>query len=144
MAQVVCSTETAIQPTFSFAGQRANQNQPYVVTMFDLDAPNPQDPSLSPIRHFLGSDFYAFTPREYDYALLANTSEAMSFYVQPAPTAGSAPHRQVFLNTFRFRHSNNECGDLFIVTFGLSGTSPLASTTSHTFLIFIPCRTLTF
>lgn len=95
--QTLQVNQTAIPPTFSIAGRRADPSQAYVVTMFDLDAPDPQDPSLSPIRHFLGSDFYAFTPKEYDYAILANTSEAMSFYVQPAPTAGSAPHRYVWL-----------------------------------------------
>lgn len=66
----------------------------------DLDAPTPQDPSVAEIRHFLGGDFMLTgcgAGTSDGVALLSNTTSAVSEYVQPAPPAGSDPHRYVSL-----------------------------------------------
>ena len=88
-------TETAIPPQFAIVGGHECNEKSLVVTMFDPDAPEPSNRSLSQIRHFVGGDFFAFTPSNFDYQQLANTTPALSEYVQPAPPAGSAPHRSV-------------------------------------------------
>lgn len=87
--------ETAIPPMYAIGGlgDLCDEESTFVITMFDPDAPSPLNPSAAPLRHFVGSDFIPITPREYDLALIANTSHAMSPYIQPAPTAGSPPHR---------------------------------------------------
>ncbi|KAF9015824.1 hypothetical protein BDZ89DRAFT_1076115 [Hymenopellis radicata] len=63
---------------------------PFVVAAVDPDAPSPQNTSLASVRHFLGGNF---TP--LDDAFLANSTSAVSEWVQPAPPAGSDPHRCV-------------------------------------------------
>lgn len=97
--------ETALAPTFGirpFGSTLDPGVGPFVVSMVDLDAPIPQDPSLAEIRHFLGGDFMLTgcgTGSSDGVALFSNTSAAISDYVQPAPPAGSDPHRYVPLSS---------------------------------------------
>ncbi|KAF9009126.1 PEBP-like protein [Hymenopellis radicata] len=82
---------TGTTPTFSLSGGHFGEG-PFVVAAVDPDAPSPQNTSLASVRHFLGGNF---TP--LDDAFLANSTSAVSEWVQPAPPAGSDPHRYVFL-----------------------------------------------
>ncbi|KAJ7635055.1 PEBP-like protein [Roridomyces roridus] len=88
--------DTVGPPTFSLQGQRRtarHDNGPFVVAMVDPDAPTPQDPSVSQIRHFLGGNFYLGR----DGCSLFNTTPAITEYVQPAPPSYSDAHRYVLL-----------------------------------------------
>lgn len=97
------SVETAIAPTFGIrsSGNTADPGiGPFVVAMIDLDAPTPQNTTYAELRHFLGGDLIL---KDCDdrttsgVASLSNMSVAITDYVQPAPPAGSDPHRHVAL-----------------------------------------------
>ncbi|KAJ6583028.1 PEBP-like protein [Mycena vulgaris] len=80
---------TAGPPVFRVAGNVGRG--PFVVAIVDPDAPTPQSPTFGQIRHFLGGDFVNHGGR------LVNGTPAVSDYLQPAPPAGSDPHRYTFL-----------------------------------------------
>lgn len=86
--------DTAIPPVFGIQSA-TNTTGSFVVAMVDLDAPTPQDPSEAEIRHFLGGNFELGTPDVNGFALLSNTTPALSEFLQPTPPAGSDPHRYV-------------------------------------------------
>ncbi|KLO17322.1 PEBP-like protein [Schizopora paradoxa] len=98
--------QTAIPPRFGIKSPTASQlHQTFVVSMIDLDAPTPQNPNVSQIRHFLGSNFHIDTEsaranrlsERFGVGMLVNSTEALSGFLQPTPPAGSDPHRYVFL-----------------------------------------------
>jgi len=64
---------------------------PFVIASVDLDAPTPQNPNVSQIRHFLGGNFKL--DKKTDPFLLSNTTAAISQFRQPTPPAGSDAHR---------------------------------------------------
>jgi len=64
---------------------------PFVIIMIDPDAPTPQDPIFSEIRHFMGGDFRLIDPR--DPFLLVSSTEAVTFYHEPRPIRSSDQHR---------------------------------------------------
>jgi phosphatidylethanolamine-binding protein (PEBP) family uncharacterized protein len=70
---------------------------PFVVAAVDLDAPTPQLPNVSQIRHFLGGGFQLGARPDQDVWPLANTTPASTEFVQPQPPQGSDPHRYVAL-----------------------------------------------
>ncbi|KLO14881.1 PEBP-like protein [Schizopora paradoxa] len=98
----VAQNATALPPVFGdmFANPTTNVSQftdtKFVLAMFDLDAPTPQNRSLSQIRHFLGADF-TLNQTDGGSLLFTNSTPALSEYVQPGPPPGSDPHRYVFL-----------------------------------------------
>ena len=61
--------------------------------MVDLDAPTPQMPNESQIRHFLGANFVLTSTNQQNITLLSNSTPAISNFLQPTPPAGSDPHR---------------------------------------------------
>jgi len=69
----------------------------FLVSMVDLDAPTPQQPNMSEIRHFLGPDFTLSPPKSDGLAPLTNSTPAISSFRQPTPPVGSDAHRYVFL-----------------------------------------------
>ncbi|KAF7346567.1 hypothetical protein MSAN_01884800 [Mycena sanguinolenta] len=81
--------DTAGPPTFHAVGPDLGRG-PFVATV-DPDAPTPQAPTSAQIRHFLGGNFFNHN------GLLVNTTPAISEFRQPAPPAGSDPHRYTFL-----------------------------------------------
>lgn len=87
------STETAHPPTFTIRGE--GNPGPFVVVAVDPDAPTPQSPTLAQIRHFLGG---SFVPNASTF-VLSNSTAAVSEWLQPAPPAGSDPHRYFHNNT---------------------------------------------
>ena len=87
---------TAGPPHFSVLGPA--EGGPFVVAAVDLDAPTPQAPTLSQIRHFLGGNFIISPNKPF---LLSNTTPAISEFLQPSPPAGSDPHRLVTACYFR-------------------------------------------
>ncbi|KIM44804.1 hypothetical protein M413DRAFT_25227 [Hebeloma cylindrosporum] len=93
---------TAGPPHFSVLGPA--KRDPFVVAAVDLDAPTPQAPTSSQIRHFLGGNFIKSPGQS---SLLSNTTPAISEFRQPTPPAGSDPHRYVFL-LFRQSKDFNE------------------------------------
>ncbi|EKM75533.1 hypothetical protein AGABI1DRAFT_132198 [Agaricus bisporus var. burnettii JB137-S8] len=70
---------TAGPPTYAVSGTSCPG--PFVIASVDPDAPTPQTPTSSQIRHFLGGNF---SPRG-------------SNGMQPTPPAGSDAHRYIFL-----------------------------------------------
>ncbi|KAF8509998.1 phosphatidylethanolamine-binding protein, partial [Hysterangium stoloniferum] len=67
----------------------------FVVAMVDPDAPTPQNPTSSQIRHFLGGDFKL----EHQVgigAVLVNNTPALTEYHQPTPPNTSDAHRRDF------------------------------------------------
>lgn len=80
---------TAGPPTYSIRGSNASPRQNYVIAAVDPDAPTPQNPSLSQIRHFLGGNFQTAERTKQ----LLNTTAAVSEFLQPTPPAGSDAHR---------------------------------------------------
>jgi len=96
--EAIQKNQTAIPPTYSIQNSTSSRaGSPFVLAMVDLDAPTPQQPTLSQVRHFLGGNFTLGQPNAQGLAQLMNSSAAISEYLQPAPTAGSDPHRYVFL-----------------------------------------------
>jgi len=99
---MVAQNATAFPPVFgdSFANPSTTASQfadtKFVLAMFDLDAPTPQNRTLSQIRHFLGADF-TLNQTSGGGLVFTNSSPALSEYVQPGPPPGSDPHRYVFL-----------------------------------------------
>jgi len=73
------------------------------VAAVDLDAPTPQAPTSSQIRHFLGGNFIRSPSKSF---LLSNTTPAISEFRQPTPPAGSDPHRSVFMYCLRSEKIN--------------------------------------
>ena len=73
----------------------AQRRESFVVAMVDLDAPTPQNPNVSEIRHFLGGNFKldSEAPGHIGLSLLSNSTPALSNFLQPTPPAGSDPHR---------------------------------------------------
>lgn len=98
----IAVTEVAIPPSFGIpaAFPAARSGGKFVVAMVDLDAPTPQQPNVSQIRHFLGGDFTPLRPNAAGVALLSNSSPALSEFQQPTPPAGSDPHRSVPMPSF--------------------------------------------
>ncbi|KAJ8518289.1 hypothetical protein ONZ45_g4627 [Pleurotus djamor] len=82
---------TAGPPSFSLVG--TTSRGPFVIAAVDPDAPTPQTPTASQIRHFLGGNFFK---TGLGNAIL-NTTAAVSGFLQPTPPAGSPAHRYVFL-----------------------------------------------
>lgn len=91
-------TETAIPPVFGIQRSKWADTpcDTFVVAMIDLDAPTPQNPNVSEIRHFLGDNFTLQPPDCKGLSLLSNSTRALSEFLQPAPPAGSDPHRYYF------------------------------------------------
>jgi len=90
--------QTAIPPRFGIKSATASQRQEtFVVSMLDLDAPTPQNPNVSQIRHFLGANFHLEEQNRFGVSLLSNSTPALSDFLQPTPPAGSDPHRYIFL-----------------------------------------------
>lgn len=83
---------TAIPPRFSVRNGGLHPGSSFVIAMIDLDAPTPQAPTLSQIRHFLGGNFHP-TPGGRGTQDLVNSTVALSDFLQPTPPAGSDPHR---------------------------------------------------
>lgn len=85
--------ETLLAPRFSLSTNDISiVNEKFVIALVDLDAPTPQNRSLSQFRHFLGGDFHldgSSTIR----APLVNSSAALTEYVNPTPPIGSDAHR---------------------------------------------------
>jgi len=79
--------------------------------MIDIDAPTPQNPNLSQIRHFIGANFHLEEPNQFGVSLLANSTPALSDFFQPTPPAGSDPHRYVFLLFAQPSDFNEESGN---------------------------------
>ncbi|KAF7767885.1 hypothetical protein Agabi119p4_7128 [Agaricus bisporus var. burnettii] len=82
---------TAGPPTYAVSGTSCPG--PFVIASVDPDAPTPQTPTSSQIRHFLGGNFF---PRGSD-GMLSNSTAAVSGFRQPTPPAGSDAHRYIFL-----------------------------------------------
>jgi phosphatidylethanolamine-binding protein len=82
-------TATAGPPAYNIRGAGKG---PFVVIAVDPDAPTPQAPTLSQIRHFVGGNFYETGPSAVCRAL-TNSTPAVSEWIQPGPPAGSDPHR---------------------------------------------------
>lgn len=89
--------ETAIPPVFGVqhSAFARTPSGTFVVAMVDLDAPTPQNPNVSQIRHFLGDNFTLEPPNRDGLSLLSNSTPALSGFLQPTPPAGSDPHRCV-------------------------------------------------
>ena len=75
--------------------------------LVDPDAPTPQNPTSSQIRHFLGGGFHLQTEGGFG-AVLVNNTPALSEYRQPTPPNTSDPHRSV-------PHVEFRCHYLYIV-----------------------------
>ncbi|KAJ3483643.1 hypothetical protein NLI96_g6172 [Meripilus lineatus] len=86
---------TAISPTFSVRNGDLRLGSSFVIASIDLDAPSPQAPTLSPIRHLLGGNFHP-VPGGQGIQDLVNSTVALTDWLQPTPPAGSDPHRYVF------------------------------------------------
>ncbi|GJJ13512.1 hypothetical protein Clacol_007766 [Clathrus columnatus] len=87
--------QTAIRPTWSIPSfDQGLAEETFVVAMVDPDAPTPQDPSMSQIRHFLGGDFKleGQPTAEGLGATLVNRTPALSDYIQPSPPNNSDAH----------------------------------------------------
>jgi phosphatidylethanolamine-binding protein len=80
---------TAGPPAYNIRGAGKG---PFVVIAVDPDAPTPQAPTVSQIRHFVGGNFYETGPSAVCRSL-TNSTPAVSEWIQPAPPAGSSPHR---------------------------------------------------
>ncbi|KAH8114695.1 PEBP-like protein [Phellopilus nigrolimitatus] len=93
--------QTAIPPVFGVQSSAFTRSvaasDSFVVAMVDLDPPIPQAPTEAEIRHFLGGNFALERPNAGGLSLLANSTPALSEFLQPTPPAGSDPHRYVFL-----------------------------------------------
>ncbi|THU77734.1 PEBP-like protein [Dendrothele bispora CBS 962.96] len=85
---------TAGPPVFSISIDTVDAAGPgpFVIAAVDPDAPNPQQPTIAQVRHFLGSDFTQETG-----GALVNSTAAISEFMRPTPLAGSDAHRYVFL-----------------------------------------------
>ncbi|KAI0832580.1 phosphatidylethanolamine-binding protein [Trametes gibbosa] len=66
--------------------------QTFVLAMVDPDAPTPQDPTASQIRHLLAPGLQANGSLATG-AVLVNNTPAISDFLRPTPPAGSDPHR---------------------------------------------------
>ncbi|KAI0920028.1 hypothetical protein AcV7_006038 [Taiwanofungus camphoratus] len=88
-------TLTEPQPIFTLGNPVVPFEQNFVVIMLDLDAPTPQAPVISPIRHFLGGGFEPEgpVPLQSDFVELVSSTLPISSYLSPSPF-GTAPHRQ--------------------------------------------------
>ncbi|KAK0201567.1 PEBP-like protein [Desarmillaria ectypa] len=93
-------------PSFALVGHNVG-NGPFVVATVDPDAPTPQNPNISQVRHFLGGNFvskhYIAGP-----TTLTNTTAAVSEWLQPTPPAGSDAHRYIFLVFKQPKDFNNQ------------------------------------
>ena len=111
LSHLLMRTETAIPPVFGI--QRSKWADPhcdtFVVAMIDLDAPTPQNPNVSQIRHFLGDNFTLEPPNRSGLSLLTNSTPALSDFLQPTPPAGSDPHRDVYLDSLLLIRSAEKC-----------------------------------
>ena len=63
-----------------------------MVVCLDLDAPFASFNVMSPILHWIQSDF-----KSSDGNALASTAPTIASYIPPAPPPGAGPHRYVFL-----------------------------------------------
>jgi len=83
---------TAGPPAYTIVAPRRGRHEDekgYVLITVDPDAPTPQNPTSSQIRHFLGANFHDVG------GALVNKTAAISEWIQPTPPAGSDAHRQV-------------------------------------------------
>ncbi|KAI0306152.1 phosphatidylethanolamine-binding protein [Multifurca ochricompacta] len=89
---------TAGPPQFALRSDHraATGHGPFVIVAVDPDAPTPQAPTVSQIRHFLGGGFQ-FGAGHKGMRTLVNDTPAITEFRQPTPPAGSDPHRYVFL-----------------------------------------------
>ncbi|KAJ7171258.1 PEBP-like protein [Mycena filopes] len=85
----VARNDTVGPPDFYVVGNAGRG--PFVVAAIDPDAPTPQDPTVSQIRHFLGGNFWNEGGR------LVNSTSAISDFLQPTPPPESDAHRYIFL-----------------------------------------------
>ncbi|KAG6828928.1 hypothetical protein H0H87_000355 [Tephrocybe sp. NHM501043] len=80
-------------PNFSVVGAQCNTS--FVVAVIDPDAPTPENPITSQIRHFLGGNFNCSsennTPRS-----LVNATAAITEYTHPTLPTDSAAHRIIY------------------------------------------------
>jgi len=83
-------TEAVSAPRISYAANSPAAR--YIVVCLDFDAPFPRLPMLSPILHWIQSDFQISGSSN----TLTTTLPFISNYVGPAPPSGSSPHRYVF------------------------------------------------
>ncbi|KAG5636447.1 hypothetical protein H0H81_008037 [Sphagnurus paluster] len=90
---------SANEPTLSIAGRAdaTGPGGPFVAVMVDPDAPTPQDPSISQIRHLVASDLDAATSLRGKSHQLTSATPAISSYIPPGPPAGSDAHRYIIL-----------------------------------------------
>jgi len=81
------------------SNERRLADETFVVAMVDPDAPTPQAPTNSQIRHFLGGNFkLAGPPSSRGVGTpLVNSTPALSEYRQPTPPNTSDPHRYTWL-----------------------------------------------
>ena len=93
--------ETAHRPQFALTSNNASlAGKPFVLVMFDPDAPTPKNRSLSQIRHLvasvqLASDISTTVLTSTAGAPLSNSTPAVWDYLSPGPPPGSDPHRSV-------------------------------------------------
>ncbi|TRM70371.1 phosphatidylethanolamine-binding protein [Schizophyllum amplum] len=89
--------QTKYMPQFSISNfTESDAEQTYVIIQIDPDAPTPQDPWASQIRHYMGTNYTADVEVESDL-LLKNISVPIGDWVRPNPPAGSDPHRYIVL-----------------------------------------------
>ena len=90
-----CPAEAAQRPILSLQSENATlANETFVLLMVDPDAPTPQDPTLSPIRHLLAGGL-TVNGSLTEGAMLINSTATLSDYIPPTPPPDSDPHRYV-------------------------------------------------
>ncbi|GJE91793.1 PEBP-like protein [Phanerochaete sordida] len=99
--------ETAGPPRFAVHGILPEVHK-FVVAAVDPDALTPQNPNVSQIRHLLQGNVVRGPTVGFRTHLLVNETPAVTDWIQPAPGAGSAPHRYVFLLYKQPKGYNNQ------------------------------------
>ncbi|KAJ3542854.1 hypothetical protein NMY22_g3346 [Coprinellus aureogranulatus] len=89
-----CMAVTAQTPQLSLYGISADPGPgPFVIIMADPDVPTPQNPSFSPVRHWLAGNYYPTKTSN----VLTPSGTAITPYFQPTPGVGSPAHRYTYL-----------------------------------------------
>ncbi|KAH9850737.1 phosphatidylethanolamine-binding protein [Lenzites betulinus] len=89
--------QNALRPqVFLTTNDTSFAQQTFVLAMVDPDAPTPQNPTASQIRHLLAPGIQANGSLATG-ALLVNNTPAISDFLRPTPPAGSDPHRYTLL-----------------------------------------------